>query len=315
MTRTAWRATMPNPGRVDREGHVMQAPPTTGIAMRHPAILVGLCAVIALHAETPRSLAGEEAIAAIKKQHGYIIHKDYDDDQPVIAVTYWYHTGLTDGGLKEIVGALERLPALEMLNLDCTQVTDRGLAHLKGLTRLSELSLKATRITDAGLKHLEKLSSLKKLDLRLTAVSRRGVESLRKALPRAVIAHSRFDEPAADLAKLRGRWRLASAHGEAVDPQSPATLNLVVVGDELAQMNKWNLVYICHMEPEPSRTPKAMLLIMIDTVPGFNSRSDRFWVIYKVEGDTLTISRGSWTSPPLDFSKAEVYQRVDDLKP
>ena len=137
--------------------------------MRHRAILVGLFAAIALHAETPPSLAGEdEAIATIEKQHGYIIRRDYLDDQPVIAVTYWYHTGLTDAGLKAIAGALEQLPALEMLNLDCTQITDQGLANLKGLTCPSELSLRATRITDAGLKHLERLSSLKKLDLKLT---------------------------------------------------------------------------------------------------------------------------------------------------
>ncbi len=288
--------------------------------MRYPAILVGLCALISLHAGAPRSVAVEDkAIATIKKQHGYIVHKDLDDDQPVVAVTYWYYTGLTDGGLKEIAGALKQLPALEMLNLDCTQLTDQGLTHLKGLTHLSELSLRATRITDAGLKHLEKLSSLKKLALNLTAVSRRGVEALRKALPRTVVAHSRFDEPPADLAKLRGRWQLASADGESVDPQDPATLTLVVVADELAQINKSNLVYICKMEPEPSRTPKAMLLIMIDVVPGFNSRSDRFWVIYKVEGDTLTISRGSPESPPAGFSSkkkgVEVYERVDDLKP
>ncbi len=288
--------------------------------MRHRAILVVLCAVIALHAGARPALAGEdEAIAAIKKQHGYILHKDLEDDQPVIAIAYWFYTGLTDGGLKEIAGALEQLPALEMLSLDCTQITDQGLAHLKGLTRLSELSLRATRITDAGLKHLEKLTSLKKLELNLTVVSRRGVESLRKALPRTVVTHSRFDEPPADLAKLRGRWQLASARGEAVDPRDEATLTLVVVGDELAEINKWNLLYICKMEPEPSRTPKTMLLIMIDTVPGFNSRSDRFWVIYKVEGDTLTISRGSPESPPAGFSskqgRVEVYKRVDDLKP
>jgi uncharacterized protein (TIGR03067 family) len=288
--------------------------------MKLRAILVGLCAAIALRAAAPLSLAGQaEAIAKIKEQHGHIIQKDLDDDQPVIAVTYWYYTGLTNGGLREIAGALEQLPALEMLNLDCTQITDQGLTHLKGLTRLRELSLRATRITDAGLKHLEKLSSLKKLELNLTAVSPRGVDALRKALPRTEVTHSRFDEPPADLAKLRGKWQLASVHGEAVDSQDPATLILVVVGDELAQINKSNLVYICKMEPELTRTPKAMLLIMIDVVPGFNSRSDRFWVIYKVEGDTLTVSRGSQDSPPTGFSikgkSVEVYKRVDDLKP
>jgi hypothetical protein len=38
-----------------------------------------------------------------------------------------------------------------------------------------------------------------------------------------------------------------------------------------------------------------------------------------MEGDTLTIRRGSPTSPPVDFSSkeggVEVCKRVDDLKP
>ena len=43
---------------------------------------------------------------------------------------------------------------LSSLGLNRTQVTDAGLAHLKGLTKLSSLGLDGTLVTDAGLVQL-----------------------------------------------------------------------------------------------------------------------------------------------------------------
>ena len=45
---------------------------------------------------------------------------------------------------------------LRQLDLESTQITDAGLAHLKGLTGLRQLNLEGTKITDAGLADLKK---------------------------------------------------------------------------------------------------------------------------------------------------------------
>jgi Leucine-rich repeat (LRR) protein len=46
------------------------------------------------------------------------------------------------------------LPNLDTLTLAGTRVTDRGLAHLKRLTKLSSLNLSGTQVTDTGVKKL-----------------------------------------------------------------------------------------------------------------------------------------------------------------
>ena len=42
-----------------------------------------------------------------------------------------------------------------MLSLDDTQITDAGLAHLRGLTALQTLYLHDMKVTDAGVKKLQ----------------------------------------------------------------------------------------------------------------------------------------------------------------
>jgi hypothetical protein len=49
---------------------------------------------------------------------------------------------------------LNELTGLEVLDLSHTQVTDAGLAQLKGLKKLNSLYLRKTRVTDAGVKQL-----------------------------------------------------------------------------------------------------------------------------------------------------------------
>jgi hypothetical protein len=57
---------------------------------------------------------------------------------------------------------LGQLSDLQFLSLDGTQVTDAGLAHLKGLNGLKWLKLTKTSVTDAGVAKLrESLPDLK----------------------------------------------------------------------------------------------------------------------------------------------------------
>ena len=59
---------------------------------------------------------------------------------------------------------------------DPTEVTDEGLARLRGSDALVALNLRGTRITDAGLDHLRAFPGLRVLNFAETAItSRNGV--------------------------------------------------------------------------------------------------------------------------------------------
>src|SRR5206468_943094 len=64
------------------------------------------------------------------------------------------------------------------LVLENTEVTDAGLARLRGSTLLETLSLGGTRITDAGLEHLKTLNRLRRLYLFKTSVTDAGLTHL-----------------------------------------------------------------------------------------------------------------------------------------
>jgi len=80
------------------------------------------------------------------------------------------------------------VPADTRVGLADTQVSDAGLAHLKGLTALEVLHLFGTQVSDAGLEHLKGLTALKQLTLHGTQVSDAGIEELEAALPNCFIA-------------------------------------------------------------------------------------------------------------------------------
>jgi hypothetical protein len=81
------------------------------------------------------------------------------------------------------------LAQVSELNLEGTQVTDAGLAHLAGLTALERLWLIGTQVTDAGLAHLSRLTALEVLWLDDTQVTDAGVRKLKEALPECHIYH------------------------------------------------------------------------------------------------------------------------------
>jgi Leucine-rich repeat (LRR) protein len=85
-----------------------------------------------------------------------------------------HSSDVTDVGLAHLKG----LNGLEYLNLTHTRITDAGLTHLKGLTGLEYLNLTSTPITDAGLTHLKGLAGLEYLGLSNTQVTDAGLAHL-----------------------------------------------------------------------------------------------------------------------------------------
>ena len=66
--------------------------------------------------------------------------------------------------------------------LDYAKITDKGLKHLRGLTKLESLGLQDTLVTDAGLEYLSSLTRLASLDFSGSRVTGEGVEELKKVL-------------------------------------------------------------------------------------------------------------------------------------
>ncbi|MGE0610290.1 MAG: hypothetical protein AB7O62_24590, partial [Pirellulales bacterium] len=79
---------------------------------------------------------------------------------------------LTDAGVREIA----TWPNLQHLHLH-GQVTDAGVAALRGLTRLKSLGLSGPNVSDAGLSQLSSMTELESLTLDGTSLSDRGIKS------------------------------------------------------------------------------------------------------------------------------------------
>ncbi|MBL8796036.1 MAG: sigma-70 family RNA polymerase sigma factor [Planctomycetia bacterium] len=76
-------------------------------------------------------------------------------------------TRFTESGLQDLVSldGLEQRSRLETLVVAGDALTDRGLAHLKGLAALHTLRLHLTPLTDQGLRHLPEMPALRRLTL------------------------------------------------------------------------------------------------------------------------------------------------------
>lgn len=93
---------------------------------------------------------------------------------------YLAGSGLTDA---ELVG-LKGLTLLEWLDIsDNPQVTDAGLATVKGLERLQTLNLSKTSITDKGLATLKPLDGLRNLSVVGTKVTSDAAEKFADEMP------------------------------------------------------------------------------------------------------------------------------------
>jgi endonuclease YncB( thermonuclease family) len=102
------------------------------------------------------------------------------------------------------LAVLDGMPYLKVLSLRSTEITDKGLEHLRSLDQLRWLSLMSTKIGDAGLRQLGSLVSLEDLDLDRTAITDAGLAHLKglKQLRRLQIAHTAVTD--AGLSQLAG---------------------------------------------------------------------------------------------------------------
>lgn len=75
------------------------------------------------------------------------------------------HTAFDDEGL----GAVSKLPVLEVLNVEGTKVTGAGVEHLARATKLKELNLGGTAVTGAAFAAFPQPAALRKLNLGGTA--------------------------------------------------------------------------------------------------------------------------------------------------
>ena len=79
----------------------------------------------------------------------------------------------------DMVAQFAKLPKLTHLEMSmCPQVTDVGVAHLKGMTQLQFLSLAGTKVTDAGMLNLAGLTNLKFLRLGSTHITNPSLVNL-----------------------------------------------------------------------------------------------------------------------------------------
>jgi hypothetical protein len=98
----------------------------------------------------------------------------------LVHLTKLHLTGTTigDAGIRSL-----KAPALKVLGLDGTKVTDEGLNNVAQMALLEDLRLTATEVSDGGIPYLKRLRNLKRLAIRKTRISDAGAADLQESLP------------------------------------------------------------------------------------------------------------------------------------
>ena len=135
-----------------------------------------------------RSLTGDDWMRPFDRAWRVIVIMPEDDADAILShaaklgqleVVRLDFTQVTDRGLSQI----KDLRELKILDLNYTKTTDAGLVNLKGMSDLAEVFLNGTQVTDAGLRELTGLIKLKRIWLKKTKVTDAGVAEMKRALP------------------------------------------------------------------------------------------------------------------------------------
>jgi hypothetical protein len=133
-----------------------------------------------------RARVQREVVLAIKQAGGRVFYDSESDVDTVPKRTIWAPRWLVESlgidqfssvsavwfnkpGADEVAGHLARLPALDLVNFDESDLSDSGLSRLRGLD-LHYVSLFQTKVTDAGVRHVRAMTNLEDLGLSSTSI-------------------------------------------------------------------------------------------------------------------------------------------------
>jgi internalin A len=184
-------------------------------------MLVVGCGLGWLGREVQRARAQREAAAAIEKLGGKAMRQPAsagmmqtvvdllgkwlgEDLSADVTGVFLGGTEVSDAGLAHLRG----LRQLALLYLDNTKVSDTGLANLNALAQLKVLDLEDTRVTDAGLVHLRGLTQLEDLYLDSSQVRDAGLVHLQALTVLQFLHLDNTKVSDAGLAHLRGLTQL-----------------------------------------------------------------------------------------------------------
>jgi hypothetical protein len=154
------------------------------------------------------------------------VSKDFSDDQlaalkgisPRVKWVDLARTKVSDKGLAHLAG----MSNLTRLHLENTAITDAGLDSLKGLANLEYLNLYGTQVTDAGIQKLAALKNLKKLFIWQTKATDAGAAKLAAAIP-GIDINTGWKAPAAAPVTLAAATPPAPTTPAPGAPAKPAT--------------------------------------------------------------------------------------------
>jgi hypothetical protein len=111
--------------------------------------------------------------------HGVIIKND-EELEKLTKLKKLYHLNLAGSNLdNHFLKIICKLASIELIDLDCTDITDKGLTELNNLINLKQLRLKDNpQITDCGLLKLKKLMNLELIHLGNTSITIVGLKHL-----------------------------------------------------------------------------------------------------------------------------------------
>jgi serine/threonine protein kinase/Leucine-rich repeat (LRR) protein len=89
------------------------------------------------------------------------------------------NTPLTDAYLERLASIAPLASSLQAIRVQSPEVTNAGLAHLKGFIKLRQVSVMCPKVTDEGLAQLRKMSSIRGLSLVGVAITNAGLAHVR----------------------------------------------------------------------------------------------------------------------------------------
>lgn len=140
--------------------------------------------------ESIKKLAHRKSLKSLDISEGSVTDRVFDNLSALSGLSY---LRLNRTSVRTLNG-IEKLAALEQLELKNTAINDDSLSRLKALTKLAMLNVSATGITDSGVKNLVGLRNLRSLFLTSTLITPAVAEPITKLdLVRLSVAKTAVD--------------------------------------------------------------------------------------------------------------------------